>query len=52
MATTLRTATPHDHPRILEVMPGWWTDAGTFDSWYYANSLMFQPTLSESQNPD
>lgn len=24
MTTTLRTATPHDHPRILEVMPGWW----------------------------
>jgi glucose-1-phosphate thymidylyltransferase len=34
-----------------EVMPGWWTDAGTFDSWYYANSLMFQPTLLEGQNP-
>lgn len=42
------------HAELLqhEVMPGWWTDAGTFDSWYYANSLMFQPSLSASENAD
>ncbi|MBT9544104.1 MAG: NTP transferase domain-containing protein [Candidatus Sericytochromatia bacterium] len=42
------------HAALLqhEVMPGWWTDAGTFDSWYYANSLMFQPSLLASENAD
>ncbi|MGE3728743.1 MAG: sugar phosphate nucleotidyltransferase [Candidatus Sericytochromatia bacterium] len=34
-----------------EILPGWWTDAGTFDSWYYANSLMFQPTGCDGQDP-
>lgn len=33
-----------------DIMQGWWTDAGTFDSWFHANALMFDPTRAESSD--
>ena len=31
-----------------DLLSGWWTDAGTFDSWFHANQLLFSGESHEA----